>query len=97
MAEQKIIDTLTIVTRVVPDIEIDTFYVGASQTYVFIADNPGISNGVPYEQGDGVVVKDNIDLDFYVNSLGELIIDDNGGNAERFSIDNDTGELFETI
>lgn len=77
MAEEKYISTSTNITKISSSITIETCYTPdvGDDIYLFIADSNKIVNSIPFLQGYEGVVNDNFDADFYIDSLGNLIVD----------------------
>ena len=92
----QLIPTVTEIHITGTDIEILTrYYNGIVATYAFIAGIVGSIDGVPYDQGDGMIVVPSGQPVFILDSSGQLLVF--GADADKYSVDDDTGQLKYTI
>ena len=96
MPETKQISTFTNLNVVGTEISIYTYYgvVSPSLLEVFLADVVGISNGVPYIEGEGIAILavPLTELDLIVDNDGDLNII--GDEALDYSIDSDGNLIY---
>jgi len=97
-AETKLIPTFTTINVSGNDISILTYYNQDIEIIeAFIADISSVREGVVFTEGDGGIFQRNSRLTFILSGDddGDLLVI--GDNADQFSLDEDTGQLVQTI
>jgi len=88
------IPTQTSVSVIGNNITIKTYYLGEELPEILFAkitDIVGSDNGTPYIEGELLIEMLNylLHIDCYVDGNGNLILQNNTGDTEKYSIDND--------
>lgn len=102
MPETKVITSSTVTSIVGSDISIITSYREATDTNIlpdtisaFIGDKVATFDGTNYKEGELIIqMKNNpTQIDYSIDANGNLIVFSNQGDENKYSIDNNTGQL----
>lgn len=105
MPEQKVIPSSTVTSIVGTDITILTRYREESDVNIlpdtilaFITNQTASYDGVSHVEGELIIeMKNNpLQIDYSIDSDGNLIVFSNQGDESNYSIDNQTGQLVYT-